>query len=235
MSTIAVDTLALSPTSKFSDVKNITWPVIDQRRSTVHPLLRLLLVIYYLPIPWRKWIIALCRVQQDPYVNAYLLQEFRSIEKQHSILTLGQDTDIVTLAYIRDLCRNFYSSPTELSLVSYVCRAEKFADLSSALKIEEETLLKELHAALYFRPHTGQLNYEALFESDQPESPYEPALQPVVGEGRVGWLFRAGARSLSSTMSRFDAPLIYPFYNGTKNMGYTTQEALHRDMAGGYI
>lgn len=178
----------------------IRWAHIDDH-STLPFILRLLLTIYFVPLEWRKWAINVCRIQEDPMLNRTLLDGYAELVDS-TVVTIGMETRAIGRDHFRDLMRNFYDSPMELSLISYMMRAEKFYNPREPEQVRDETLQKELNAALFFEPHQPKLDYHDLFEAPTWIRPaHQDSERVPVGGGSTGRLFRTGLTAMKNRFS----------------------------------
>jgi len=83
---------------------------------------------------------------------------------------------------------------------------------------------KEISAALLYCTPQQALNYSSLFGGDP--YPLSPSLDYRRGS-RVRTLLEIGFRSIKNSFSHFDAGIVFPSYNGKKNLGYETQRMIH--------
>jgi hypothetical protein len=198
----------------------------ERSSTSSNPLLTLLLAIHHLPFSWRKLILDACRVQESILHNDRLREALHRLPSEIVSFSYNRTNYEVTPLSIADYFENLYDSTLCCSILSYFVRAESTAYPSEAVKIREETITKEISAALYYKPIYRRLDYFSLIGSQS--DAYAWGSYPSGNNARTKTLFSHGIRQLVSRWSREDAEILFPYYNGSKNVGYTTQDLYER-------
>jgi hypothetical protein len=198
--------------------------LFQTHRSNPCPLEQLLFFIHFLPFTYRKGILDACRIQESIIYNTNLIRIFDAIQPPF-VEFLHRNTGYkVSPRHIAELFENIYDSPLSCSLLSYFCRAESSPHFEEARMIKEATLTKEISAALYSKSHEQSLDYIKLMgNKDDAATGYHM----VSDIGRTRFLFITGIRRMKASWSRESLEIILPYFNGKKNVGYTTQELYH--------
>lgn len=203
-------------------------PALSPRSMEIQrtPLEQVLSLIHFIPMTWRKWLLDLSRIQADPFVNHHLHTSLQQVAPELVVIPLRSGQWVLTIHELASIASNFYDSAICCSILSYFVRAESTAFVDEFLEVKEETLNKEIKAALHFQPIGQQLNYYSLFGGDA-----DAAISGVTlkDQQRLIHLWRAHFRSFKSTYSRLGSDIIYPVYNNKKTVGYDTQERLQRN------
>jgi len=134
---------------------------------------------YYLPIEWRKLGIAITRIQAFSDENSVIQSLINSLSNY--IVHLPADETFQTYSihdFVNDI-ETCLSSPTVLSLLSYLFKAEEFYNLTEAKDVRSSGIQKEISAALQGN-RSQQLNYSVLTD---PDSGF---LHPDTAFGREG-------------------------------------------------
>lgn len=177
-----------------------------------------------MPMAWRKFILTVSRVQQDPFVNIRLRQEADEIQhlsEDYSPYIICHNGRHFTFNDLRQHLSVSYTSPLLSSVLSYYTRAEIFFHDAIYSDSKAATIDKEISASI--KPNRPQqLDYSALTSTDR--------LDTLFGRDRVpsevldDW--KSGVVRFRRMMSSQDHIFI-PHYQSKKNMGWRTQEALH--------
>lgn len=151
------------------DPEHASWSSVGYTQinfDNFTPLRRLLAVIYYLPMDWRKPILDACRIQRPITENKHLSSSYYAIKNSAYRVAIPRKrgSDIYETFYISDVdeaFKNFYDNPLLCSCPSYFVRAEGSIFLDQFLQVKDDTSLKEISASqLPDRPQ--QLDYTCL-------------------------------------------------------------------------
>jgi hypothetical protein len=198
------------------------------------PIRRLLSTIYYYPYQWRKLLLEACRVQQPVRSNRHLTKLYKDTKKgARAIQVRVQNRHrrytwvTLTLRSVIDTFENIYDNPMLCALLSYFVRAEgahnptEFFDLF-AIGSRKEILASQSGM------REQQLDYSCLTTDDKGAGiHFEIAAFPY----RTVALFK---KHIKQSITHFTSPgfMLFPYYNGRKNIGYKTQTLLEADMIG---
>lgn len=163
------------------------FPALDRndprqpRRFDAVPasLFRLLQIIHFLPMTWRKWILNACRIQSSMLSNIHLSQQLHQLDppvapvpSRYGQTILWHPSDIATYF------EHVYDSPLNCSILSYFVRAESTAH-PDQFRIEVDIAFnKEIMAALHYKSPAQEFNYAAIFGGE------DTPIDPVLGYGR---------------------------------------------------
>lgn len=194
-----------------------------------YPLLRLIRVIHYLPIETRKFLLDACRIQRPVHDNDRLRDKLHSLQGDVYIpicYHLGNTRESLHIDDITAIFDQIVDSPMSCSLLSYFCRAESTCCPALFLEERMKSIDKELKAAFSYHSQTQKLDYSALFCKGKELTAIHP--DSGLSSPTTSFRFRAGIRTIRNSFSSRFSTILFPFYNGKKNLGYTTQEAFKR-------
>jgi len=139
-------------------------------------ILIIAMIIPYLQYDARKYILSICRIQQNIYKNKELLKLRRDVNndilplpdtlRNHLVKMTAIDKNQGLTTYkLLDLVNNFYDNPLCLTLLSYLTRAEVTVYPDQLIELKEQGINKELAASQ--QPNREQeLYYGSLFAND---------------------------------------------------------------------
>jgi len=203
--------------------------LFQTHRSNPTPLEQLLFYIYFLPFGYRKAILDACRIQESILHNYHLQLIFDKLQPRLVTFSSRGIAYSVSPLELANLFENIYDSSLSCSLLSYFCRAESSPHLDEARQIKEECLAKEISAALYYKSSEQALDYCKLY--GKVDNSFTVGPWPSV-DNRTSFLFTSGIRKLKSSWSRDSPEIFLPYFNGRKNLGYTTQEMFYEQISG---
>jgi len=205
----------------------------DLHDTLPSPLFILLNTISYMPFKLRKFLLDFSRNQNPVQTNKHLqkgLKELRDSStnvftippKIHRQLMANTGGQVQRLTYISvddliPILDTLHDNPIGLSLLSYFVRAERTLFPDEFRQVGEETIRKELQAGIH--PNVDiQLDYRGIFTDDK--IPIHKELEPF--PERVAFLWKTQIRRITSIYAK-DTFLLFPTYNGKKNISYSTQ------------
>jgi len=133
------------------------------------PFIVLIDNIYFLPIPWRKFILDSCRFQVPPSTNIHLNNSFDELDD--TVLLYLEDSnkrpftyhaDKTTMRNLLEMVSGYYS----YSILSYFARAERSAHVDEMQALKHQSLVKEFTAAVDSRIPSQTLVYSGSFITD---------------------------------------------------------------------
>lgn len=194
------------------------------------PLRRLIKIIYHLPLGFRKLILDMCRIQQPIRQNTHLAESYTSLldaEGRFFAYSTTRDRSPnreMSYEALIDILDNFYDNPFLCCMISYFVRSEATYFQSEFLAEKEKNMIKELSASQSI-DRDQQLDYACLFTDDDLR-PVHMELAPAVPYRTISiWNDRL-SEIHSSSPGCAPGTLLWPFYNGRKNVSYATQQRL---------
>jgi hypothetical protein len=186
----------------------------------------------YQPYAIRKFILSFSRLQQSVANNQHLQQELQDL-RASSQSTFYLPADLRRLLYanigkvsndalisiddLLPLLDNIYDDPIGISVF---VKAETTMFPDKFQKVGDDTINKEIRATLL--PNAPQaLDYRGIFTEDKIPMHIE---QGFFSE-RVAHLWKTQLRRLASMYSD-SSTILFPHYNGKKNVSYSTQTLL---------
>lgn len=193
----------------------------DPYTSILPPAMRLASWIHHLPIQHRKAILDACRIQSPVWINKTLASTFACLPPVTIYPETQEHLSIITL-YPNDFAKildDIVWSPSTLSLISYLVRAESTIHLAEFLNEKTVSLDKELTAALWYETSGSKLSYDNLM--DVQDTHMHPQLRGKPSK-RVRMLFKQGIQHIQDHFSRQSTSPLLPSYSGRKNVSYET-------------
>jgi len=187
---------------------------VDDRLSVTNtPIFQILLLIYYIPLTWRKWLLDICRVQVSPLINTslrlFIFQE-PSIHYYHT----PRGSYRISKMELARFMDNLHDSSVDLSLVSYFARAEGFNDRTEATNVIRDQIDKEFMAAVLYPVGQTQMNN---YDWIEPSGDFQTSTEAK---------FNRGLYRLRKQFSIHHKTLIMPYRTDLKNVGYRCQSML---------
>jgi hypothetical protein len=199
------------------------------------PLLLVIKTIPFMPYVLRKFLLDFSRIQQPVFTNIHLkktLQVIRSGSGSTFYLPAGirvplfanlgilENRKLVSIDDITPLLQNIYDDPIGLSVLSYFVRAEATIFPEEFRKAGDETIAKEILASL--EPNTQQaLDYRGIFTDEKVPVHIELNLFPE----RTSLLWKSQIRRICQYYTN-ERTILFPHYNGKKNVSYSTQNLI---------
>jgi len=212
------------------------------QNSSLPPLILILLIIPYLHINQRKFLLNCTRVQSSPYRNKYLGSELEAlVPDQYNIhlprriihrlrssgVMITQDSQSglpinhtsISMRAVTDLYMSIYYHPGLCTILSYFVRAESSMYTSEYEVVKMEGILKEIRASQH--PSVPQaLNYQPYFT----DLNTRVHLEAVITPSRTAFRWKSHLNNVIAYLQK-PSTVILPTYNKKKNMAYSTQIA----------
>lgn len=206
------------------------------------PFRQLCSLIEHLPFKTRKFLLNACRIQQRISINQTLsagLYELASHAETATITIktkrikrvkrggvriskIVEEIQEAPLSLIPELFDNIYSNPVLTTCLSYLCRAEKVGHTESYRPIRHQAILKEISASQEVN-RKQQLSFASYFGGDDSEGVF--GFFPNFPRNSISQI-EAGLRRFINSNHDNPHKVFFPCYNGTKNVGYRTQNAI---------
>lgn len=193
--------------------KNEARFVDHHRLHSVDPLVSLLRMLHHFPFNWRKWLLNICRIQENPFENHHIHHTTVS----PPVITFQIDNNqpcTITPADVSELVENFYESPLSLCILSYFVRAESTAHPDEFLEQRDQRIYKEVGAAICFDESLSWTQVKDYTWLNIDKDDYSVAAHAM---------FTRGLRRFRTELSRHHSTLLLPYASDQKNTGYTTQ------------
>jgi len=133
-----------------SVLKNEERFVDHERSYNGDPLIKLLRMLHHFPYSWRKWILNICRIQENPLENLHLRVE--DVTPSSISYSIHDSQFTITTHDVADLIVNILPAGLSLSLLSYFTRAESTAFPDQFREQRQIRINKEIGAALSYDP-----------------------------------------------------------------------------------